>query len=91
MDLPDTPLRSLFARAADHAALYREATADPIGSPCSYVEALALLDAPTPRTGLPAETVIDDLVATATPGLRDDRSAVLWLGHRRLASGWCRG
>jgi glutamate/tyrosine decarboxylase-like PLP-dependent enzyme len=70
MALPDTPLRSLFSRAANHAAAYRESMADPIGSPCSYAEALAMFDAPTPRTGQSAEAVIDDLVATATPGLR---------------------
>jgi glutamate/tyrosine decarboxylase-like PLP-dependent enzyme len=70
MDLPDKSFRSLFGRAADHAATYREAMADPIGSPCSYAEALALFDAPMPRTGQPAETVIDDLVVTALPGLR---------------------
>jgi glutamate/tyrosine decarboxylase-like PLP-dependent enzyme len=62
--------RSLFTRAAEHASDYREAMANPIGSPCSYAEALAIFDAPTPEQGRPGETVIDDLVTTATPGLR---------------------
>jgi glutamate/tyrosine decarboxylase-like PLP-dependent enzyme len=60
----------LFDRAADHAATYREAMIDPTGSPCSYAEALARFDAPTPETGQAGATVLDDLVATATPGLR---------------------
>lgn len=68
--LSDAPVRSLFGRAAEHAATYREAMADPIGTPCGYAEALALFDAPTPKSGQPAATVLDDLVATATPGLR---------------------
>ena len=69
-DLSDTPIRSLFIRAAEHAAAYREAMADPIGTPCDYAEALAMFDAPTPERGEAATAVIDDLVATATPGLR---------------------
>src|SRR5579859_3703121 len=69
-DLPETPVRSLFGRAADHAAAYREAMADPIGSPCGYAEALAMFDAPTPLTGQPADAVLEDLVATASAGLR---------------------
>ncbi|MSP00151.1 MAG: aspartate aminotransferase family protein [Acetobacteraceae bacterium] len=68
MALPDP--RALFARAADRAAAYREAMADPIGNPCSYADSLAMFDAPTPETGQPAETVLDELVTAATPGLR---------------------
>jgi glutamate/tyrosine decarboxylase-like PLP-dependent enzyme len=60
----------LFLRAADHAASYREATADPIGTPCGYADALAMFDAPTPEQGQPAALVLDELVASASPGLR---------------------
>jgi glutamate/tyrosine decarboxylase-like PLP-dependent enzyme len=65
-----TDPRSLFTQAAGHAAAYREAMADPVGTPCSYTEALTMFDAPTPETGQAGGTVIDDLVAAATPGLR---------------------
>lgn len=70
MDSPETPVRSLFARAAEHASAYRESMADPTGTPSGYAEALTMFDAPTPEAGQPGETVIDDLVVTATPGLR---------------------
>ncbi len=62
--------RGLFARAAALAADYRELTADPIDKPLSYAEALTRFAAPTPETGADAETVLRDLAAAATPGLR---------------------
>jgi glutamate/tyrosine decarboxylase-like PLP-dependent enzyme len=70
MALSDGSIRSLFARAAEHAARYREAVADSSSAPCSGPEALALFDAPTPGSGEPAEAVIDALVTSATSGLR---------------------
>ena len=68
MALPDP--RTLFDRAAGLAATYREAMADPVGNPCSYAEALAMFDAPTPEQGHDAVAVLEELNTAAAPGLR---------------------
>jgi glutamate/tyrosine decarboxylase-like PLP-dependent enzyme len=65
-----TNIAALFARAAEHAAAFRTGLdSGPQRPTLSYAQALAAFEAPTPGSGEAAETVLDDLVQRATPGL----------------------
>src|SRR4051812_7811984 len=68
--MQNTAVAQLFARAAEHAADFRAALPDrPQRPQQSYPQALAAFDAPTPEAGSEAQSVLDDLVSRATPGL----------------------
>ena len=62
--------RRLLSRAVEHAARYRESLADHSGRPPKgYHELRAELMAPLPETGMAAEAVLEELVASAEGGL----------------------
>lgn len=57
-------------RAADHAIRFREGVdTRPIGPAADYAAMLAGFGGPVPEAGLPPEQIIDDLAASAGPGL----------------------
>lgn len=61
---------ALFARAAEVAAEYRRTVGDlPVTAPATLDELRAAFAVPLPDGSLPAGQVLDELVATATPGL----------------------
>lgn len=63
-------LRGLLARAADHAARYRDSLPTALGrAAMSYHEARETMRAPVPETGTDAAAVIEELVALSEPGL----------------------
>jgi glutamate/tyrosine decarboxylase-like PLP-dependent enzyme len=63
-------LRSLLHRAADHAADYRAGLATGPGRPAeTYAAARDRMRTPVPEAGMDAGAVLEDLVATSTPGL----------------------
>ena len=67
-DLDD--LDALFARAAAVAAAYRRSIGDrPVTAPATLDELRDAFAVPLPDAGLPAARVLDELVATAEPGL----------------------
>ncbi len=67
----DEGIWDVMAKAASHAIAYRRTIA---GAPTTPVADYAIIHAafaaPTPQEGLPADRVIADLVAHATPGIR---------------------
>jgi len=61
---------ALFARAAEVAADYRRTVGDlPVTAPATLDELRDDFAVPLPDTTLPPGQVLDELVATATPGL----------------------
>jgi glutamate/tyrosine decarboxylase-like PLP-dependent enzyme len=63
-------LRSLFGRAVEHAARYRDAVPTAPARPAlDYPAMRERLNAPTPETGTEAATIIDELAELAEPGL----------------------
>ncbi|HMQ28981.1 MAG TPA: hypothetical protein PKA98_23535, partial [Acidimicrobiales bacterium] len=67
--MPDD-VDALFARAAAVAADYRRTVGDrPVTAPATLDELRAAFAQPLPDAPLPADQVLDELVATATPGL----------------------
>lgn len=61
---------ALFARAAEVAADYRNRVDDlPVTAPATLDELREAFAVPLPDASLPADQVLDELVATATPGL----------------------
>lgn len=67
--MPDD-VDALFARAAAVAADYRRSVGDlPVAAPATLDELRAAFAVALTDTGLPADQVLDELVATATPGL----------------------
>lgn len=66
--MPD--LRSLLARAVDHVAAYREATADaPVFPDVDHDGVRAALGTALPEAPTPADDVLDQLVAAVEPAL----------------------
>ena len=60
-----------MARAAEAAVAYRRAVATAERTPVAgYAEMLAAFAAPTPEAGDEAGAILEELVATATPGIR---------------------
>src|ERR1700761_5931904 len=60
-----------MARASRHAIDYRETVATAERTPiASYADMLAAFDGPVPETGGDPETIIENLVRLATPGIR---------------------
>jgi glutamate/tyrosine decarboxylase-like PLP-dependent enzyme len=63
-------IRALFSKAAEHAADFRQSIAVRPQLPAQkYAESLVSFSEPLPQSATDAETVIDDLVARAEPGL----------------------
>jgi glutamate/tyrosine decarboxylase-like PLP-dependent enzyme len=69
MSATDDPT-TLFRRAAEHAARYRNEVAErPQRPDQTYAEAARAWDGPTPEQGVPADQVLEELVTLAGPGL----------------------
>lgn len=62
---------SLFTQAARHAAKFREARSNGMQrAENDYAAEIALFSADLPKSGLPAEQVLEELVTKASPGLQ---------------------
>jgi aromatic-L-amino-acid decarboxylase len=65
-----TDLRTLLHAAADHAAAHLEADADaPVRAPRTAADLIQAFEAPLPEDGADAAAVLEELVATAAPGI----------------------
>ena len=70
MTNPYDETAALLHRAAAEAARFRATIGERVQRPeIDYAEALRRFEAPTPESGTPAGTVLDELIALATPGI----------------------
>ncbi|MEV6282975.1 pyridoxal-dependent decarboxylase [Kribbella sp. NPDC051770] len=67
---PSSSSHELFTRAAAHAAAFRDSLAErPVRAAQSYPEVRAAFRRPLNAIGRPAPEIIEDLIATADPGI----------------------